>query len=243
MNLWSAPQSSDCALQILMKYANPCGSKEDEQKTKIGVYKEHIEVRGVLFDVIRKSFQFPAVLQAGFKDPLILDRVLAEVKTELVNYPSNGQDLVDAFSLAICAGRTTYEYEPAEENMKQHRDNFAAYWKLRQSALRLGQPTDDFNGDPDEGDAEQFMLDIQQSCQARSFVITEKGYVGLGPWISKPGDVYCLIPGSRVPFVLCQGGDVRFRLVGEAYLHGLMRGEVYDLIGRDDMEEETIVIW
>jgi len=31
-------------------------SKEDEQEAKIGVYKEHIEVRGVLFNVIRKSF-------------------------------------------------------------------------------------------------------------------------------------------------------------------------------------------
>ncbi|KAH7410531.1 heterokaryon incompatibility protein-domain-containing protein [Cadophora sp. MPI-SDFR-AT-0126] len=219
------------------------GSKEDEQEAKIGVHKEHIEVRGVLFDVIRKSFQFPAVLQAGFKDHLILDRVLAEVKTGLVNYPSNGQDLADAFSLTICAGRTTYSYEPAEENMKQHRDNFAAYWKLRQSALRPGEPTDDFNGDPNEGDAVQFVLDIQQSCQARSFVITEKGYVGLGPWISKPGDVCCLIPGSRVPFVLREGGDARFRLVGEAYLHGLMRGEVFDLIVRDDLKKETIVIW
>lgn len=217
------------------------GSKEDEQEAKIGVYEKHIEVRDVLFDVIRKSFQCPAVLQPGFKDPLILDRVLAEVKTGPVNYPSNGQDLVDAFSLAICAGRTTYWYKPAEENMKQHRDNFAAYWKLR-SVLRPGEPTDDFNGDPNKGDAEQFVLDIQQSCQARSFVITEKGYVGLGPWISKPGDVCCLIPGSRVPFVLRQDGDARFGLVGEAYLHGLMRGEIFDLIGRDDLKEETIVI-
>jgi hypothetical protein len=238
------------------------GSMEDEQEAMIRVYEEHIEVRGVLFDVIRKSFRFPAFHQADNtelptpqylkslkkpnipKDPLILDRVLAEVKTGLVNYPSNGQDLIDAFSLAICAGRTTYSYEPAEENMKQHRDNFAAYWKLRQSALRPGEPTDDFNGDPNEGDAEQFVLDIQQSCQARSFVITEKGYVGLGPWIAKPGDVCCLIPGSRVPFVLreFQGRDTCFRLVGEAYLHGLMRGEVFDLIGREDLKEGTIVI-
>ena len=76
------------------------------------------------------------------------------MKTRLVNYLNNGQDLVDTFSLAICTGRTTYEYEPAEENIKQHRDNFVAYWKLRQSALRPGQPTDDFSGDLDEGGAE-----------------------------------------------------------------------------------------
>ncbi|RYP76572.1 hypothetical protein DL771_001641 [Monosporascus sp. 5C6A] len=238
------------------------GSTEGEREAKIGVYEKHIEARGVLFDVIRKSFKFPANIEADDpelptpkymeslkesnipKDPLVLDWVLAEMKTGLVNYPNNGQDLIDAFSLALCAGRTTYLYEPAEENMKQHRDNFAAYWKLRQSALRRDEPTDDFNGDPNEGDAEQFVLDIQQSCQARSFVITQKGYVGLGPSITKAGDACSFIPGSRVPFVLrqSQGGDTRFRLVGEAYLHGLMRGEVFDLIGRDDLKEETIVI-
>src|SRR5207249_670259 len=157
----------------------------------IRVYEEHIEAQGVLFDVIRKTFQFPSFLQADDielptpqylkslkesnlpKDPLILDQALAEVKTGLANYPSNEQDLIDAFSLAICAGRTTHSYEPAEKNMKQHRDNFAAYWKLRQSAIRPGEPTDSLNGDPNQGDAEQFVVDIQQSCQGRSFVITE----------------------------------------------------------------------
>lgn len=133
--------------------------------------------------------------------------------------------------------------------MKQHRDNFSAYWKLRQSVLRPGDPVDYVSGDPGEGDAEQFMLDFSQSCRARSFVTTEKGYIGLGPWISRPGDICCFIPRSKVPFVLrrchdqeVQAGVTCFRLVGEAYLHGLMRGEVLELIGKEDLKETVIVI-
>jgi hypothetical protein len=237
------------------------GDMGDKQEAMIRVCEGKLKVRGVLFDVVRRSFRFPAFHQAYGtelptpehlkslkvsdvpKDPLILDRALAEVKTGLVNYPSNGQDLIDAFSLAICAGRTTYSYKPAEENMKRQRDNFAVYWKLRQSALWPGEPLDDFGGDPNEGDAEQFVLDIQQSCLARSFIVTEKGYVGLGPWIARPGDVFCFIPGSKVPFVLRRSHDPEgFRFVGEAYLHGLMRGEIFNLISGEGLKEEAIVI-
>jgi hypothetical protein len=248
------------------------GDMEENQKDAIRVDGKKIVVRGVLFDMVRKAVRFPILpplcdAEAAAELPttdylkslkssnipkglLILDRALAEVKTGPVNYQSGGQGLFDIFSLTLCAGRTTYFYNPAEENMKQHRDNFAAYWSLRQSVLRPGEPGDDVGGNPDEGEADLFVLDIQQNCGGRSLVLTERGYVGLGPWISEPGDVFCLIPGSRVPFVLrrshdqaLQGGNARYLLVGEAYLHGLMRGEVLGLIFQEGLEEEAIEIW
>ena len=56
--------------------------------------------------------------------------------------------------------------------------------------------------------------------------ITQKGYVGMGPPDSKTGDVVVVLIGSRVPFVLRPSDVGKFFLVGEAYCHGVMDGEI-----------------
>jgi hypothetical protein len=55
------------------------------------------------------------------------------------------------------------------------------------------------------------------------------GHVGLAPGLAKLDDVLCFIQGARVPFVLRPGLNQRYRLVGDCYIHGLMRGEVESL--------------
>ncbi len=54
--------------------------------------------------------------------------------------------------------------------------------------------------------------------------ISDKGYVGLAPNHSLPGDKICLIFGAIVPYVL-RAREEGFQLVGEAYVHGIMDGE------------------
>jgi hypothetical protein len=65
--------------------------------------------------------------------------------------------------------------------------------------------------------------------------ISEKGYVGLAPEDSKPGDVICVIIGAIVPYVLRKLPEEEFQLIGEAYVHGIMDGEAMDL-GLDEAE-------
>lgn len=54
---------------------------------------------------------------------------------------------------------------------------------------------------------------------------TKDGYVGLGPENVKYGDEIWIVEGARVPFVL-RGNRDRHRVVGEAYVHGIMHGEL-----------------
>lgn len=61
-------------------------------------------------------------------------------------------------------------------------------------------------------------------CIKRSFVTTEKGYLGLAPWGARKGDVICVLRGGDVPFVLREKEHGYWELVGEAYLHGIMDG-------------------
>ncbi|KAH8594437.1 heterokaryon incompatibility protein-domain-containing protein [Bisporella sp. PMI_857] len=67
------------------------------------------------------------------------------------------------------------------------------------------------------------------------FFITQQGYIGRGPPSLQQGDQVCVLFGGRVPFILRKDKEVEeFQLVGEAYVHGIMKGEaMQDLSARD----------
>ena len=48
--------------------------------------------------------------------------------------------------------------------------------------------------------------------------------MGLGPRLTEPGDLVCVLLGSQVPFVLRQVYGC-YVLVGECYCHEIMDGE------------------
>jgi hypothetical protein len=66
-----------------------------------------------------------------------------------------------------------------------------------------------------------------QTTYARKAFMTSQGYIGLGPGYLAKGDVVCILFGGTVPFILrAQQSDYGgYRVVGEAYVHGIMDGE------------------
>lgn len=71
----------------------------------------------------------------------------------------------------------------------------------------------------------------------RRLIRTEHGYIGLAGNGAQVGDRVVLCRGSRVPLVLrpeagpsstAAQGTVRYRLVADAYVHGIMQGEGFD---------------
>jgi hypothetical protein len=61
-------------------------------------------------------------------------------------------------------------------------------------------------------------------CIGNRRCLTRKGYLGHVPRTARIGDVICVIRGGDVPFVLRAEGT-SYRLVGQSYLHGFMKGE------------------
>ena len=58
---------------------------------------------------------------------------------------------------------------------------------------------------------------------------TKKGLYGIGPQLVEPGDVVAVPEGFTIPFVLRPNGEAgQYKLVGAAYVQGVMRGEVFD---------------
>ncbi|KAM0078879.1 hypothetical protein ACKRZS_008745 [Fusarium odoratissimum] len=74
----------------------------------------------------------------------------------------------------------------------------------------------------------------------RRMFLTNGGYLGLAHASSQPGDEVVLLSGGRVPFVVKRGSVERpecYSIVGEAYVHGVMDGE---LLGAADGKWEDL---
>ncbi len=67
----------------------------------------------------------------------------------------------------------------------------------------------------------------------RCFFTTTSGYIGIGPEGCKPGDHVVLLLGGDMPFVLRSRSD-HYQLIGDAYVHGVMHGELMQLYERED---------
>jgi hypothetical protein len=86
------------------------------------------------------------------------------------------------------------------------------------------------------------------------FCITENGYIAINKDQRVERDVICLIRGAQVPFVLRPVSSAnpgsqtvgvkrrRFQLVGEAYIHGIMDGEMATWDNGDSGEESIEIV-
>ncbi len=59
--------------------------------------------------------------------------------------------------------------------------------------------------------------------------LTEKGFVGMAQAAAEPGDVVACFVGAETPFVLQPMRDGTYRVIGEAYCHGIMDGEALEM--------------
>ena len=87
----------------------------------------------------------------------------------------------------------------------------------------------------------EFMERSIHSCISRTFFLTEKGYMGLGPRRAKKGDILCVLPGCNVPLLL-RRIDNHYVLVGYGYVLGLMMGELFKESRSETPEMEEIII-
>jgi hypothetical protein len=59
----------------------------------------------------------------------------------------------------------------------------------------------------------------------KKFIKCDKGYIGIAPPLTQPGDQVCVLLGCKAPMILRPMEDGSFILVGESFVHGLSKGE------------------
>ena len=67
--------------------------------------------------------------------------------------------------------------------------------------------------------------DVFRIWRIKRLLVTNEGYVGLGPIAMRPGDGFFVLYGSAVPVVL-RAKYGNHQIVGCCYLHEFMDGEV-----------------
>jgi hypothetical protein len=84
--------------------------------------------------------------------------------------------------------------------------------------------------EPGPGDPSgNWMHDLVLPAAERLFCMTDKGYCGIVPPRTCVGDTIAIVRGGRVPLVFRDcGRQDEVKLLGEAYVHGLMNGEAMD---------------
>jgi hypothetical protein len=71
-----------------------------------------------------------------------------------------------------------------------------------------------------------FRCEVDLTLGTRRLFRTEGGILGIGPLEVKIGDKVWILAGAKTPLVLRDGSPGRKKLLGEAYVYGLMYGEV-----------------
>lgn len=92
-----------------------------------------------------------------------------------------------------------------------------------------------------EGVHETWSRWAASAADGRVFARTRSGYYVLGPAALEVGDVVCVLFGCKVPFCLRPMGG-GYLLVGECYVHGLMKGEAMGMMARDEVQRKNFDI-
>jgi hypothetical protein len=72
---------------------------------------------------------------------------------------------------------------------------------------------------------QMFRRELWRSCNGRSYFSTRNKRLALGPPGIRKGDAICIFYGASTPFVLRFDDNGTAKLIGDAYVHGLMNGE------------------
>ena len=155
--------------------------------------------------------------------------------TELLGYARYHDD----FSFTLVTGYDN------RQSLKMHRKRFKAYLRGLSRACNFEQRT------PLLGTAACNAFRYEggtRNCSNRRLAITKQGRFALVPQFAKPGDVCCVFLGMVTPFVLrpreIQIGhkSTYYHLVGEAYVHGVMSGELVNGLHEKDIEKKEVTL-
>jgi hypothetical protein len=127
-----------------------------------------------------------------------------------------------------------------QECSQKYMDHMNSHWAYaNRPALKVLKPNA-------KAEPEYYSTKKLPTCIEPCFFVTTPGLFGLCPWRSKEGDVIVLLDGGNVPYLLRpvekEGEELRYELVGECFVQGIMHGEILDALGGNNTHKQVFTI-
>jgi hypothetical protein len=209
-----------------------------------------VSVSGFIYDELHDIgatwAEFFNPLQSTISDPFVAAKKLL---AELVRLSRLGGEVYKTLKERICgAARTTTveigyneigrwarignrRYDTAASLLTIQVNDGSDETRLLNSELLALIMSDEVQTAFDPYDAAKFCGEISAKACGRKPFVTKKGHLGLGLDHVEPGDAVAVVIGCQVPFVLRKSMGGRYKIVGEAYVDGIMDGEA--VVGRE----------
>ncbi|KAI0377121.1 HET-domain-containing protein [Hypomontagnella monticulosa] len=88
--------------------------------------------------------------------------------------------------------------------------------------------------------AQRFDYTVCSRLSEWAFLFLETGHIGRSYYNCREGDKIALLAGSTVPLVLREVGHNRYQFVSPAYIHGIMKGELWPTV--EEGVEDIILV-
>jgi hypothetical protein len=179
-----------------------------------------LNVRGFIFDAVHYVSE-PCDWETTTTETV--QRIWRCINTRPVESPYTGPEaaesyLLDAFLDALCAGT----YDGDWPQWRQDRNLFALEARLKQFHMDDDQLSDSVAVNAcDDGFENLFLHHIRNRLHNRRFILTKRGYMGLGPLIAHEGDICGIIFGCKTPCLLRKAPqDPNYKYLGATALMG-----------------------
>lgn len=96
------------------------------------------------------------------------------------------------------------------------------FFRATMSQIELQRRSDDI------GLTAKYWRPMVYRSSGRRYFVSQQGYLGLGPSTISAGDIIAIILGLDTPLVLRAIDKDHYQILGEAYVHGIMDGELMD---------------
>jgi hypothetical protein len=144
----------------------------------------------------------------------------------------SGEDHTAVYWQTLCAGILPDGYEKTEEYFKEWYKSLSTVRRLVKLHINrlplISQPLALAGYLKSTYQQISAFVALYTHALYRRMARTERGYLCLVPAETKAGDFIGLFKGGKVPLVITPTKDGFWKLIGESYVHGIMRGEAFD---------------
>jgi hypothetical protein len=197
-----------------VRIASPYGTNLKSQpiisfsKRRLNVSNKNIlKVRGVLFDQVDfKSNTFDE--KPSINELISLWSTISHHTQSTSPYAVSDQDI--AFAETLSLGRHIGSWK---------------HWELCRAVYIQRLNKEEQQNDHKQEEFDMFQYWVQSCTHKRQFILTRRGYFGLGPPLVLMNDICCVLVGGMSPFILRETSTPgHYKVIGDVYIPSKRKG-------------------